>query len=380
MDSASTWRLINKYFEDNPQCLVRHHVESYNDFFKNGIFRIMKEKNPVRLQTRYDETINDYRTQCSMYFGGKNGDKIYFGKPVIYDDNNAHFMYPNEARLRNMTYGITVHYDIEVELTDILEEGENPSVVGIDENDIEIAGGLNVPFEGGQPLNKRKTKIADMEMTPMEAALAKEETEKTMIAPNVQKRTMTLEKVFLGRFPIMVQSDHCILSGLPKEIRHTMGECLNDIGGYFIIDGKEKTVVPQEKFGDNMLYIRDVMNDDYLYSAEIRSVSENVSKPVRTLSVKMVAPSNKFTNKNIVVNIPNVRKPVPLFIVFRALGIISDKQIITMCLLDLDKYESMIDLFIPSVHDAGGILTQRNALKYIATLTKGKTVSHAQEI
>ena len=50
MDSASTWRLINKYFEDNPQCLVRHHVESYNDFFKNGIFRIMKEKNPVRFR------------------------------------------------------------------------------------------------------------------------------------------------------------------------------------------------------------------------------------------------------------------------------------------------------------------------------------------
>jgi DNA-directed RNA polymerase II subunit RPB2 len=379
MDNATTWKIINKYFEDNPQSLVRHHVDSYNDFFRQGIFQIFKEKNPVRIQTRFDEDIKDYRSQCILYFGGKDGDKIYFGKPVIYDDNNAHFMYPNEARLRNMTYGITVHYDVEVEFIDILSEGENPNIVGVDESGIEFKEGVE-EMVGGQPRNKRRAKFEDIMLTPLEAAFAKEETQKTMIQPNVQKRAITLEKMFLGRFPIMVQSDHCILSGLPKEVRHTMGECLNDVGGYFIIDGKEKTVVSQEKFGDNMLYIRDVNNEETLYSAEIRSVSENVSKPIRTLSVRLVAPSTTYTNKNIVVAIPNVRKPVPLFIVFRALGVISDKQIISMCLLDMDKYESMVDLFIPSVHDAGGVLTQQIALKYIATLTKGKTISHAMEI
>ena len=30
---------------------------------------------------------------------------------------------------------------------------------------------------------------------------------------------------------------------------------------------------------------------------------------------------------------------VPLFIVFRALGIISDKAIVEMCLLDIEKYD-----------------------------------------
>ena len=47
-----------------------------------------------------------------------------------------------------------------------------------------------------------------------------------------------------------------------------------------------------------------------------------------------------------------------LFIVFRALGIISDKDIITHCLLDLDKYSNYIEYFRPSVHDAGYIFTQ----------------------
>jgi DNA-directed RNA polymerase II subunit RPB2 len=433
MDNATIWNLIDTYFQDNPQALVRHHIDSYNDFFKHGIFQIFKEKNPIRINTRFDPAINDYRSQCVIYFGGKNGDKIYFGKPVIYDDANAHYMYPNEARLRNMTYGMTIHYDVEIEFIKILHEGERPAVVGMDEA-YQIVGG-NIPglwedglkhnfkddklselkqreedkkrirtesggwtdsvgtreghfgsddedddiMSGGAPKRRRKKQV-DIDMTPAEMALIKEATEQSMVSANIQKTTMTLEKIYLGKFPIMLQSNYCILHGLPKEIRHTMGECLNDIGGYFIIDGKEKTVVAQEKFGDNMLYIRESGDDKYLYSAEIRSVSENVSKPIRTLSVKIVAPTKSFTNENIVVNIPNVRKPIPLFIVFRALGIISDKQIITTCLLDLEKYESMIDLFVPSVHDAGGIMTQRNALKFIATFTKGKTTAHVLEI
>jgi len=396
MDNSTVWKLMDKYFQDNPQSLVRHHTESYNDFFKNGIFQIFKEKNPLRIRTKFDEKTNEYRSQCIMYFGGKEGNKIYFGKPVIYDDNNSHYMFPNEARLRNMTYGMTIHYDIDVEYIDILDDGVEPTLVGPDEL---FKGGqyddaptfknfkenpeMNTEIDGDEMVGgapKRRTKRTTQEISTEETALIRELTEKSLVSSNKQVRTTTIEKVLLGRFPIMVQSDYCVLSGLPADVRHTMGECRNDHGGYFIIDGKEKTVVSQEKFGDNMLYIKKSGDDKYLYSAEIRSVSENVSKPIRTLSVKIMAPTPSYTFKNLVVNIPNVRKAVPLFIVFRALGVISDKQIITSCLLDIEKYEHLVDLFIPSVHDAGGILTQRTALKYIASLTKGKTISHAQEI
>ena len=71
---------------------------------------------------------------------------------------------------------------------------------------------------------------------------------------------------------------------------------------------------------------------------------------------------------------------VPLFILMRALGIISDKEIMEYCLLDIEKYSHYLDSLRPSVHDAGEIFTQQAALKYIASLTKGKTVSHALQI
>ena len=412
LDNQTLWRLIHTYFNENPQHLVTHHIESYNDFFKHDIFEIFKDKNPIKIVS------GEYKHQALLYLGGKDGRRIYFGKPVIHENDRAHYMYPNEARLRNMTYAMTVHYDIEVEFIDQLAPGEVPYVIGPefltggqdqdggdDEGDefhdysdafaeeernnlqnYKLAGGLSdeipkVEQDGGA--KKVPAKIA-----PSMAAQLRELTEQSLVSGNTQKRTIMLEKVYLGKIPIMVQSDMCILSGMSRELRHGFGECKNDPGGYFIIAGKEKTIAVQEKFGDNMLYIKkgnpapheDGVADDYLWSAEIRSVSENVSKPKRNMSVQLLAPKAKYTNLNIVVNIPNVRAPVPLFIVFRALGVLSDRSIIETCLLDLEKYEFMVDAFAPSVHDAGGILHQQMAIQFIGELTKFHSADYALEI
>jgi DNA-directed RNA polymerase II subunit RPB2 len=406
MDESTIWKIIESHYVDNPQSLVRHHIESYNDFYKNDIYKIIKEKNPITLVSRLDERTGEYKSKCNLYMGGKNGDKIYFAKPVIYD-NDPHYMFPNEARLRNMTYAMTVHYDVDVEVIDILDENEEPRQVGQEFNEETIDP--NPPKKRFTNFKKGGNALADInpldheedgkeyieddedktlfggsgkgkKMTVNEMIRHKEAIEKSVDRQHIQTRTHTLEKIFLGRFPIMVQSDFCILGGMPREARFNMGECRNDIGGYFIIDGKEKTVVPQEKFGDNILRVGKANNETILFTAEIKSVSENTSKPIRSLSVDLLAPSKQFTNMNIVVNIPNIRKPVPLFIVFRALGVISDKDIVTTCLLDLDKYENLMDFLIPSIHDAGPIDTQVNALQYIAELAKTKTTDNALHI
>ena len=62
-----------------------------------------------------DPETKNFKYIANIYLAGKNGDKLYFGKPIIFDEDREHYMYPNEARLRNMTYGMTIHYDVEVD-------------------------------------------------------------------------------------------------------------------------------------------------------------------------------------------------------------------------------------------------------------------------
>jgi len=314
------WIIIDKYFSHDPNILVKHHLESFNDFFNNKIHNIFKEKNPILIIKEQDETTKEYNYRSEIYIGGIDGKRLYFGKPIIYDTNREHYMFPNEARLRNMTYAITLHVDVEVIYKVMNSEGQYTETNSL------------------------------------------------------------LEKIYLGKFPIMLNSDLCILNNLDPIVKFNMGECRNDHGGYFIVDGKEKVLICQEKFADNMIYVKSDFNELYSHSAEIRSVSEDASKPIRTLSIRILRPDTKYSNNQILVNVPNIRKPVPLFILMRALGITSDKEIIKTCLLDLQKYENYMSLFIPSIHDAGNIFNQEVALKYLATLTKGKTIAHILEI
>jgi DNA-directed RNA polymerase II subunit RPB2 len=395
LDNNQLWEFIQSYFRDNPQHLVQHHIHSYDHFFKHDFFRIFKENNPQTLHSEdFDPIHQNYKHSLKFYYGGKDGNQIYFGKPVIHDEERPHIMMPNEARLRDMTYSMTVHYDVEIEYTRYLtpteiEQLEHSSSTNMEGGAIEdipqplsTAGNTSQEeqeqeardledkqfmervnsylLEGGAAKAKR---VQQQEQTPQQQATVE------------YKTTFTLKQIYLGRFPIMVQSSYCLLSGMSKEMRFSMGECYSDVGGYFIIDGKEKTVIPQEKFANNMLRVRPALDDAYDWSADILSVSENVSKPIRNLSVRKNAQTGQ-----IVVLLPNVRAPVPLFIVFRALGVLSDRDIIETCVLDMEKYQDFLPEFRPSIHDAGPIFTQRAALEYIALLTKWKQIHTAQLI
>ena len=329
-DTSPMWNIIGTHFNDNPAYLVQHHLDSYNRFYNHELSQVLRDNNPVKFverqiisddETTYGtkelETLNERRAQCLIYMGGKNGDQVYYGKPVLYrnmpqdkDDklDFIQYMYPNDARIRNMTYGFTIHLDVEVESTyyDITQD-----------------------------------------YLPVTT-------------------THIYEKIYLGRFPIMVQSNQCILNGLSREARFNFGECRNDLGGYFIINGKEKVIVSQEKMADNMVLVQKLTPSDsnpFSYSCDIHSVSEDTSKPIRYMSVKMFAEEG-----HIVAFVPMAAKPIPLFILMRALGVISDREIIEYCLLDIEKNHNMVDLFIASIHDAGVVLTQDAALMYISQL------------
>ena len=74
----------------------------------------------------------------------------------------------------------------------------------------------------------------------------------------------------------MLNSDFCILNNKDNISRKEHGECIYDPGGYFIVNGNEKAVVPQEKIADNKLYIFRVnkTNNKTICVAEIKSMND----------------------------------------------------------------------------------------------------------
>jgi DNA-directed RNA polymerase beta subunit len=366
MVSLISQKIIDAYFrnDDKQSTIVSHHIDSFNYFTGHGIKKIFMDNNPVRIsnfknirkEDSGDKDIGNFiqKHYYDVYLGGKDGRLIKIGR-----DNKK--MYPNEARLQNKTYGFKVEYGIEI--YDIYTD-----VTGL------------------------KTEL--------------------MVFDSKEN-----EFIKLGTFPLMLRSKECILSDKTRQECYTKyQECRNDFGGYFIVDGKEKIIVSQDEANRNMIQIENLnedevkidneeMNDNldmfdrsdretpktnYTFAATIFSQSSNTSKVSRKLKIYMVDPvvsSDYVTRLNgqICVELVYFKqndkiKPIPLFILMRALGMTSDESIIEACLIDTEKYSNYIEYFRASIYDANCCYTQRDAIEYLKPYTKYKHTENVLHI
>jgi hypothetical protein len=84
-----------------------------------------------------------------------------------------------------------------------------------------IAGGITKKKRVAQnkTISKKRTDTDQIRLAMTTNAAQKlREASENSTDGNTQTRMHTLERIFLGKFPIMVQSDFCILQGLPREI------------------------------------------------------------------------------------------------------------------------------------------------------------------
>ncbi|AFM99119.1 DNA-directed RNA polymerase subunit B [Encephalitozoon hellem ATCC 50504] len=170
-------------------------------------------------------------------------------------------------------------------------------------------------------------------------------------------------RVPFGSLPVMLRSSYCVLHGLGDKDLIDLGECPYDQGGYFIVNGSEKVIVAQERMASNTVYVfKKAQPATYTHYAEIRSVPEKSSRNPSTLSMKLCR-----SPVAIRVSLPLVKQDVPLFVLYRALGFLSDKEIIDHILYEDD--DEMFELLKESIEEGMVVQDQNVALDYIGKRT-----------
>ena len=174
-----------------------------------------------------------------------------------------------------------------------------------------------------------------------------------------------LQEITIGKLPIMVNSKFCLNSIKNKT---ELDECKYDNGGYFIINGIEKVIVSQERCINNKGLCFIQKNSKYKYILEMKSSIKGKFLPTKPLSIKLYSKDNIINGNYIRISMPYFKQDIPLFILMRALGFISDMEIIKLIVLDLSNiyYKDVMDVIESSIEDSINVKTQEEALEFIS--------------
>ena len=161
--------------------------------------------------------------------------------------------------------------------------------------------------------------------------------------------------ICIGKLPIMLGSNHCHLKGKKYKELSAMKECPYDPRGYFIINGVEKVILIHEQMSQNRIIV-EYDNKGKNLSATVTSYSQDTK--TRTSVI--------YKNSMFYVKHNSFKSDINLIIIFKALNILSDQEII-MLIGQKDKHyliETLADCY------NNNILTRDDALKYLSSKIK----------
>jgi len=138
----------------------------------------------------------------------------------------------------------------------------------------------------------------------------------------------------IATIPLMMRSKYCSLNQYKD---NDLNECEFNPGGYFIVNGSEKVVICQERMVENKPLV--FLKKDSGVPSHIVQVNSRSYKPndmMQVLNVKIKS------DGQMTIRVP-ILQEVNVFVLFRALGIQSDQDIINMIVTD-DNDNDMIDV------------------------------------
>jgi DNA-directed RNA polymerase II subunit RPB2 len=341
MSIPSYRHILDLYFKQSEgRQIVSHQLESFNHFMDIDIPEIVQQVNPLivrgspetplsgprsalasatglstsaanALMGRTSEAMTNSSTASREYEVALMFENVSLRKPTIFENNGAILpMMPNDARKRNLTYASPLFVDVRIKTTFI----DNTK------------GGVRETRE--------------------------------RLFPNVH----------LGKIPVMVCSKYCLLHDQKHLDPIALGECAEDYGGYFIVGGGERVIISQERMAANRPVV-------------FRN-NRNPTKDVEVIEVKSIGPDNDQVPKSNAVKImyhpknpqihllratmPRVKTDIPLWILFRALGLTCDKEICEL-IIGPESDGTFDGILTESIMEAVDVRTQEAALAWLST-------------
>ena len=179
MNTDDRRAISRQYF--SKERLADHHYRSFNSFLARGMQEVVDEKELI------DTDIGDKEGQEPVFV--ELGDVRVATPRVREADGSEELLYPQEARLRNLTYSAPVFMEMAI-----------------------VRGGEE---EEERVVDSTETKI--------------------------------------GRMPIMVGSDKCNIADANDDELVQLGEDPADPGGYFIVNGSERVLMTSEDLAPNKI-------------------------------------------------------------------------------------------------------------------------------
>lgn len=306
MTDTIPWDIVDTMFRSDRSVLVQHQINSYNKFILSQLPQIVEQYNPITVMHGYNEKHSKYETEVKIFFSN-----LTYNKPIIHENNGCTKpMTPAIARLRNLTYSSNMYVDIKLEVT--VHSGSDLSVSTTTERKV---GNVNI-----------------------------------------------------GKMPVMLMSELCVLNERTHQSLSLRGECKHELGGYFIINGSEKVLICQERQAENMVYcFKDKKSTKYSHIVEIRSVSPYRAMSPRTLTFKITAKEG-LMGRLVYASFSKFKTDIPLFVLFRAFGVESDREIVEYIVGDVKdiKNAPLLQLLSPSLQESSSIITQEVAIEYLS--------------
>ena len=143
--------------------------------------------------------------------------------------------------------------------------------------------------------------------------------------------------VVLCRIPVMVCSRLCYLT-TGQDRSH---ECKKDRGGYFIVNGIEKSLLAQEKLRTNFPYVFNCKLNRFEYVCEVRSCHELKMRSTSTLYM-YITKSVRGALPEIFVSLPFIDMNVPLVALFRIMGTNSTDEVMDYISCNSDAVRNIV--------------------------------------